>query len=89
MHKTDNNQQDIIDNLRSVGATVQDLSAVGNGCPDIMVGIFGKTFLMEIKNPETRNNLTTDQIIWHDKWKGHKSVVRTVDEALTVIGVEV
>lgn len=88
-NRIDGNHSEIIKALQKCGATVQDLSQVGGGCPDILVGIFGKNYLIEIKNPETKYDLSTEQILWHDQWKGHKIVVRTVDEALRVIGVQV
>jgi len=94
-HKTDDNQQEIIDALRAVGATVQDLSKVGNGCPDILVGYKGgkyagflvyNNYLMEIKNPDTKGKLNMLQKVWHMNWRGNVQVVRTVEEALRVIG---
>lgn len=88
MHKVDKIQPDIVRALQSVGATVVDLSAVGNGCPDIAVGIFGRNYFMEIKDPET-GRMTGDQIVWHDRWKGQKCVVKSVDEALRIVGVNV
>lgn len=88
MHKTDLNQAEIVAALRSVGASVQDLSTVGGGCPDLAVGIFGKTYFMEIKNPKANGKFLASQIIWRDKWKGSAVyLVNTVDEALQVIGI--
>ena len=85
-HKTDDNQQEIIDALRAIGASVQDLSKVGGGCPDLACGFRGQVFMLEIKNPETKGKLNTMQKVWHKNWNGHVAVVRTVDEALKVIG---
>ena len=86
-HKTDHNQAEIIEALRAVGATVQDLSKVGNGAPDILVGHRGCNYLMEIKNPDTKGKLNLLQRIWHQDWCGQRAVVRTVEEALREIGV--
>ena len=85
-HKTDDNQQEIIDALRAIGASVQDLSKVGGGCPDILVGHWGKNYLLEIKNPDTKGKLSTNQIVWHKNWHGQVAVVRTVEEAFRAIG---
>lgn len=60
---------------------------VGEGFPDLVCGIFGRNFLIEVKNKETRGKLSTQQLIFRDKWKGKVHVVETVDEALRVIGV--
>ena len=89
MHRTDKNQAEIVRALRSVGATVLDLSMVGGGCPDLVVGIFGKDHKMEIKNPDARGKLRTSQIIFQEYWKGSPvHVVETPDDALRVIGVK-
>ena len=85
-HKTDDNQQEIIDALRAIGASVQDLSAVGKGCADILVGQWGKNYLLEIKNPDTKGKLSTNQKVWHKNWHGQVAVVRTVEEAFRAIG---
>ena len=92
--KTDLYQQEIIDALRAIGASVQDLSKVGGGCPDILVGYKGgmyagqlyNNYLLEIKNPDTKGKLSTNQKVWHKNWHGQVAVVRTVEEALKVIG---
>ena len=47
--RTDNNHQEIMDYLRkTMGAQVQDLSGVGKGCPDLLVGWRGVDFLLEV-----------------------------------------
>jgi len=81
-HKTDNNQNEIICGLRAVGATVQDLSQVGNGCPDILVGFHGVNLLFEIKE---KSSLTPEQVIWHNNWNGQKSIAHNFDEALKLL----
>ena len=48
--RVDANQPVIVAALRAIGATVQHLHAVGQGCPDILVGYDGVNFLMEIKD---------------------------------------
>ena len=87
-HKTDDNQQEIIDALREkpIYATVQDLSKVGEGCADILVGFRGVNYLLEIKNPDTKGKLNMLQKVWHKNWNGQVAVVRTVEEAFRAIG---
>lgn len=90
--KVDANQAEIVGALRSVGAQVLDLSRVGQGCPDILVGFRGKNHLLEIKRPkakgEAAGRLTEDQLRFMAGWigRGQAAVVRTVDDALRVIG---
>lgn len=89
--KVDDNQADIVKDLRQMGCTVQLLHAVGAGCPDLMVGWRGETFLLEIKDgnkPPSARKKTDAQVIWHDAWRGKPvSVVRNVREALDAIGI--
>ena len=87
MSRADHNQKKIIEMLRQVGASVQPLTNVGGGCPDLMVGFMGKNHLMEIKNVEGRNRMTAHQIIWHDRWRGSVAVVETWQDAYNQIGV--
>jgi len=88
--RTDANQSDIATVLRQAGCTVLDLSRVGGGCPDLCVGGIDRrtgdrrTWLIEIKT--AAGNLNPRQQEWHAEWRGQIAVVRTVDEALRVIG---
>ncbi len=87
--RADKNQEEIVKALRSVGATVHCLSKVGNGFPDLCVGIFGKNYLIEVKNIETRGKLHGEQIIFKEKWKGKVHTVYSVEDALKVLGVNI
>lgn len=89
MSRADLNQSEIVKALRSIGATVHVTSQVGSGFPDLVCGIFGKNYLIEVKNKDTYGKLSTEQLIFRDKWKGKVHVVTSVDEALKVIGIEV
>lgn len=87
--RVDSNQGKIVAALRAVGATVQSLAAVGKGCPDLLVGINGRNFVMEVKDgdkPPSRQALTADEAIWHDNWKGKVAIVTNVEQALAAIG---
>lgn len=89
--KVDANQEEIVAALRRVGASVQSLAPMGHGVPDILVGYFDshgrhRNILMEIKTEKGR--LTQDELEWMHDWRGQCCVVRSVPEALRVIGVE-
>lgn len=90
--RIDANQPEIVKALRAVGACVQSLAAVGDGVPDLLVGMRGETFLIEIKDgqrPPSERQLTADQIEWHAGWRGGRCVVvGSVTEALAAIGVQ-
>ena len=81
--KIDINQPEIVKALRSAGASVQVLSAVGKGMPDVLVGYSGCNYLMEIKYE--KGTLTPDQRVWHTAWLGKVFIVRTSQEAIRII----
>lgn len=86
--KIDANQNEIVDSLRKAGCTVQILSSVGKGCPDIVCGFSGLNLFMEIKDgnkPKSSQKLTPDQVKWHNEWKGSKVVVNSIEDALFAI----
>jgi len=84
--KVDANQSPIVRGLQAVFGpeAVFDCSGVGRGFPDIMVGVRGHNILMEIKTD--RGKLTDDQVYFHREWDGQVSVIRTLQEALDLIG---
>ena len=89
--KTDRNQQEIVKAFRQIGATVQVLSAVGHGCPDILVGWRGRNFLVEVKDgekPPSARRLTADQAAWHDTWGGQVMVADSIEDAVTRVALE-
>lgn len=88
--KVDANQTEIVKALRQVGASVQSLASTGKGCPDLLVGIRGLNFLIEVKDgakPKSDRKLTPDQVVWHQTWRGRVYVVESVEQALEVIRV--
>ena len=50
--RTDQNQREIMDAFRAMGAQVFDLSRVGKGIPDLLVAWRGHTLLVEVKSSE-------------------------------------
>ncbi|HYF24100.1 MAG TPA: hypothetical protein VD931_00025 [Baekduia sp.] len=88
--RTDGNHAEIRDTLRACGCSVADLSHVGGGVPDLLVGLRGRSYCIEVKNgalPPSRRRLTPDEEAWRAAWRGHYAVVETVDEALAVVGL--
>lgn len=82
--RTDANHTAIVRALRDVGASVQSLASVGNGCVDLLVGWRNGTWIMEIKTED--GTLTPAEQRWHANWRGPVYIVRSPDEALQVIG---
>lgn len=82
--RRDDNERPIIEALRRAGASVEQLSK--RGVPDLLVGWRGETFLIEVKTAKGR--LTADESAWLESWRGQAVIVRSVEEALAVIGVK-
>ena len=88
--KIDRNQPEIVAALRKAGASVAITSTAGQGFPDLVVGYRGVSYLIEVKDgelPPSARKLTTAQVKFRDNWRGHYAVVKSVEEALAVIGV--
>jgi hypothetical protein len=79
----DKNQKEITTALEKIGATVEDLGAVGDGCPDLLVGFRGGNYLIEVKMP--KGKLNKKQKNWHWRYNGTVAVAYTVKEALAVV----
>lgn len=96
--KVDGNQEAIVDALRTAGCSVQSLSRVGDGAPDLLVGRARVNFLLEVKRPhasgkrggplvDARAELSLEQEAWHRLWRGSVSVVRSPEDALNAVGL--
>lgn len=86
--KIDGNQKEIVMALRAFGCTVQSLAAVGDGCPDLLVGYRRVNLLMEIKDPkqpQSKRYLTPAEAKFHGEWFGQVSTVETWQEALDMV----
>lgn len=82
--KTDHNQNEIVQALRQIGATVVLLHKVGSGVPDLLVGFRGVTYLLEVKQLKGKPNLLQER--WYREWNGRAPViVKTVDDAINAI----
>lgn len=88
--RTDRNQKQIVELLRTLGCLVQDLSAVGQGVPDLLVyhprcGLV----LVEIKDGSlspSRQALTPAEAAWHLRWSSAPLYVVTGDDdALAIL----
>lgn len=85
----DQNELDIVNALRHVGASVLRINE--GGAPDLLVGKWGRNHLLEVKRPlgprggTGGSDLTEQQQKWHREWQGTVHVVRSPEEALKVI----
>ena len=97
--KVDRNQKAIIDALEAAGCTVQSLHTVGGGCPDLLVGVHRRMWLVEVKAEEAPRSFKDGaksneaqtrarQKEWADRWRGAPPLtVRSPAEAVDALGL--
>lgn len=81
--RKDGNQSKIEKDLEKLGYSVWSTHKLGDGFPDMVVGTMGLNFFWEIKNPDqppSKRKLTPDEVVWHDRWRGHVGVAETTEE---------
>lgn len=89
--RKDANHSAVVKALEMVGCNVQDLAAVGEGCPDLLIGIPTVRALafVEIKDGDkapSERRLTEPQQRWHARWHGYPvHIIESVSEALAIV----
>lgn len=99
--RVDANQQAIVKLLRRCYASVQVLSGVGRGVPDLLIGAslpcphcggkFPQNALAELKDgakAPSRRALTPDELNWHRTWKGQVCVIENETQAAALVGAK-
>lgn len=84
----DGNQPEIVKALRKIGASVQLLHTVGQGCPDLLAALAGRNVLFEVKDPAqppSKRKLTDDEAVWFGNWKGEAHVIETAEQAIAIL----
>lgn len=87
-NRIDANQRLLVELWRRLGAQVLVLSAVGKGCPDVLLSYNGHTVLCELKDgskPPSKRKLTEPQIEFHKTWLGQICIVKNEHEAAQLI----
>jgi hypothetical protein len=83
--RIDGNQRIVVDAVRVIGASVQSLAGVGNGCLDLLVGYRGMNFIFELKDPNkppSHRRLTEAQVDWLANWKGQALPVLSANQMI-------
>ena len=81
--KKDDNHNEIVKYLEKAGCLVLDLSRVGEGCTDLIVGYRKVLYMVEIKDgkkPPSARELTPAQEKFHEKWKNYPIFILKDDE---------
>lgn len=84
--RTDANQAAIVHQLEAWGLRVQSLHEVGQGVPDLLVGLPGFNVLVEVKVPGKK--LNERQVEWHAAWPGTVIVASTAEEIVLALREE-
>lgn len=82
--RTDANQRAIVAMMRKMGMSIAITSNLGNGFPDLVGGLYGINYLIEVKSTR-KSTLTMHEAIFHDEWKGQICIIRSVDEAIEFV----
>ena len=82
--RVDKNQQQIVSALRKLGCSVAITSDVGVGFPDLVIGLNGVNFMVELKSEGGK--LRESQVKFHKKWQGQIATCWNLEEVLKVIG---
>lgn len=91
--KVDANHGAIVSALRKLGCRVQSLAEVGDGCPDLLVGVASvsgrRLVVLEVKDGSrfpSERTLTAAEEAWHRLWAGFPvHVVESVEQAVSLV----
>ena len=82
--RQDNNHHELVEALKKIGAKCYFV-----GKPvDILCGFRGRNYLLEIKRPDKRGQLsaiTQEQRDFMAGWSGQVAIVHTIDEAIHLV----
>lgn len=87
--KKDVNHREVVATLEAHGCTVEAIESGKAGVPDLLVGGWCVTELVEVKPNSTVKavrELRASQVEWHRTWRGRPVVVvRTVADCLDLV----
>ena len=84
-NRRDGNHTQIARELVQSGFLVQDTSDLGGGFPDLMVGAWGRVWLVEIKDPSqppNKRKLTKAEQAFHLRWGVYGAFVAETAEEI-------
>jgi Holliday junction resolvase len=83
--RVDINQKAIVEHLRAMGMSVFHLHEVGKGCPDLLAGMNGQTYLIEVKRDD-KASFTPAQLEFQRTWQGSPVVrINNPQEAIDFV----
>jgi Holliday junction resolvase len=88
--RIDDNQKEVVSQLRKLGVSVAITSMLGKGFPDLVLGHQNKNYLIELKDgnkTKSRKTLTEDEAKFFNDWKGQVDKCESLDDICKVIGI--
>ena len=88
--RKDSNHDDVVKEFERLGAVVIDMSALGNGVPDIMACLQNVCIPVEVKDgskPPSKRVLTADQTMWWCKARMNPRVVKNMTDVEDTVNV--
>lgn len=86
--RVDENQNEIVEAFRAMGATVLITSQLKN-CFDLLVGYRGVNIIVEVKDgskPPSQRKLTDGEKKFRDNWRGGEYyIINSIDEAINLL----
>lgn len=86
--RVDRNQTEIVQILRDMGVSVAVTSDLGQGFPDLVLGICNRNYLVEVKDgskPPSKRVLTPDERKFFNSWKGQVDIISCVNDAINFV----
>ena len=84
--RSDLNQSTIVRQLRRAGCSVVVVSHAAHGF-DLLVGTAGVNYVVEVKQPGEKANLTAHERAMEESWRGSYMVVDSADDFLQQAGL--
>lgn len=88
--RQDENHKEVRKAFEAFGCSVCDLSQLGRGVPDILVGFGGLCIAVEIKDsakPPSARKLTPDEEKFRMNWKGGYRLVTNLEDVAETVKV--
>ncbi len=88
--RVDANQTEIVAAFRKMGCKVFVTSSVGNGYPDLLVGVSNMAWHVEVKDgskPLSQQKLTPAEKLFHEDWGFCTIIITSVDEAIAFVNM--
>jgi len=89
--RIDDNQKEVVSQLRKLGVSVAITSMLGKGFPDLVLGHQNKNFLIELKDgskTKSRKTLTEDEAKFFNDWRGQVDKCESLDDICRIIGIK-